>query len=116
MDVARLNAGSALKKGKRDSAAANETTRADDAEEKRERNLADKDQTETISVAGRRFRKTGSVWIDVAYNSSQGTTNVTRGSEQYRALIADEPGIRTIAEQLKGEVIVVWKGHVYRIR
>jgi hypothetical protein len=114
--VARLNAGSALKKGKRDSAAANETTRADDAEEKRERNLADKDQTETISVAGRRFRKNGSVWIDVAYNSSQGITNVTRGSEQYRALIADEPGIRTIAEQLKGEVIVVWKGHVYRIR
>ena len=116
VDVARLNAGSALKKGKRDSAAANETARADDAEEKRERTLADKDQTETISVAGRRFRKNGSVWIDVAYNSSQGTTNVTRGSEQYRALIADEPGIRTIAEQLKGEVIVVWKGHVYRIR
>jgi hypothetical protein len=116
VDVARLNAGSALKKGKRDSAAANEPARADDAEEKRERTLADKDQTETISVGGRRFRKSGSVWIDVAYNSSQGTTNVTRGSEQYRALIADEPGIRTIAEQLKGEVIVVWKGHVYRIR
>jgi len=116
VDVFRMNEGSALKKGKRDSAAANENTRADDAEEKRERKLADKDQTETISVAGRRFRKTGSVWIDLAYNSSQGTTNVTRGSEQYRALIADEPGIRTIAEQLKGEVIVVWKGHVYRIR
>jgi SepF-like predicted cell division protein (DUF552 family) len=111
-----MNEGSALKKGKRDSAAANEKTRADDAEEERERNLADKDQTETISVAGRRFRKNGSIWIDVAYNSSQGTTNVTRGSEQYRALIADEPSIRTIAEQLKGEVIVVWKGHVYRIR
>jgi hypothetical protein len=111
----KLNAAPALKKGKRDSPAANET-RTDDAEEKRERTPADKDQTETISVGGRRFRKNGSVWIDVAYNSSQGTTNVTRGSEQYRALIADEPGIRTIAEQLKGEVIVVWKGHVYRIR
>ena len=116
VDVFRMNEGSALKKGKRDSAAAKENARADDAEEKRERNLADKDQTETISVAGRRFRKSGSVWIDVAYNSSQGTTNVTRGSEQYRALIADEPGIRTIAEQLKGDVIVVWKGHAYRIR
>jgi hypothetical protein len=116
VDVFRMNEGSALKKGKRDSAAAKENARADDAEEKRERNLADKDQTETISVAGRRFRKSGSVWIDVAYNSSQGTTNVTRGSEQYRALIADEPGIRTIAEQLKGEVIVVWKGRAYRIR
>jgi hypothetical protein len=116
VDLLRMNEGSALKKGKRDSTAANEKTRADDAEEKRERSLADKDQAETISVAGRRFRKHGSVWIDVAYSSSQGTTNVTRGSEQYRALIADEPGIRTIAEQLKGEVIVVWKGHVYRIR
>ena len=116
VNVDRLNAGSALKKGKRDSAAASEPARADDAEEKRERSLADKDQTETVSVAGRRFRKNGSVWIDLAYNSSQGTTNVTRGSEQYRALIADEPGIRTIAEQLKGEVIVVWKGHIYRIR
>jgi hypothetical protein len=112
----RLNAGSVMKKGKRDSTTANETTRADDAEEKRERTPADKDQTETISVAGRRFRKTGSVWIDVGYSSSQSTINVARGSEQYRALIADEPGIRTIAEQLKGEVIVVWKGHVYRIR
>jgi putative zinc finger protein len=114
-DVA-MNASPPLKKGKRDSITANETTKAGDAEEKRERSRADKDQTETISIAGRRFRKTGSVWTDVAYNSSQGSTNVTRGSEQYRALIADEPEIRTIAEQLKGEVIVVWKGHVYRIR
>ena len=41
---------------------------------------------------------------------------VVRGSEQYRVLIADEPGIRTIAESLAGEVIVVWKGRAYRIR
>jgi len=115
-DIARLNEGSSLKKGKTYSGAANESAKADDAEEKRERDRSDKDQAETVSVAGRHFRKSGSVWIDVAYNSSQGTTNVTRGSEQYRALIADEPGIRTIAEQLKGEVIVVWNGRPYRIR
>ena len=41
---------------------------------------------------------------------------MARGSEQFRALIADEPVIGTIAKQLDGEVIVVWKGHAYRIR
>lgn len=71
---------------------------------------------EARSVGGRRFRKSGSVWIDTAYESSQSTTNVARGSEQYRALVADEPTIRTIAEQLTGEIIVVWKGRAYRIR
>lgn len=77
---------------------------------------ADKDEAETKSVAGRRFRKEGSIWIDVAYDSSRATVNVTRGSEQYRALVADEPGIKTIADQLGGEVIVVWKNRAYRIR
>jgi hypothetical protein len=74
-----------------------------------------RDESETRSVAGRRFRREGSAWIDVAY-SSQATTVVARGSEQYRALVADEPGIKTIAEQLSGQVIVVWKGRAYKIR
>ncbi len=76
---------------------------------------ADKDDAETRTVAGRQFRREGSAWIDVAY-SSQATTNVTRGSEQYRALVADEPALKTIADQLGGEVIVVWKSRAYRIR
>jgi hypothetical protein len=54
--------------------------------------------------------------VDTAYNSSLSVINVARGSEQYRALIADEPGLRRIAEQLSGEVVVVWKGRAYRIR
>ena len=66
-------------------------------------------------VGGRQFRRQGGVWVDTAYNSSRQTTSVARGSEQYRALVADEPGIRTIADQLGGEVIVVWKGRAYRI-
>ena len=70
----------------------------------------------TRSVAGRQFRRVENVWIDTAYEASTATTNITRGSEQYRALIGDEPGLRTIAEQLDGEVIVVWKGKAYRIR
>ena len=75
-----------------------------------------KNPTETRTVAGRHFRKQDNVWIDTAYESSQRITGLSRGSEQYRALIADEPAIKTIADQLDGEVIVVWKGHTYRIR
>ena len=70
----------------------------------------------TRSVAGRRFRKQGSVWVDTAYDSSKDAVTLSRGSEQYRALVADEPAIKTIADQLEGEIIVVWKGHTYRIR
>ncbi len=77
----------------------------------------DKDSSaETRSVSGRRFRKQRGIWVDTAYDSSRDTVNLTRGSEYYRGLIADEPGIKTIAEQLDGEIIVVWKGRAYRIR
>jgi hypothetical protein len=73
------------------------------------------EDAEIRTVAGRRFHKEGAVWIDTAYDSSISPINVARGSEQFRALIADEPAIRTIAEQLDGEVIVVWKSRTYRI-
>jgi hypothetical protein len=72
--------------------------------------------TETRSVAGRNFKKQRGIWIDTAYDSSTGTRNLARGSESFRALVADEPAINTIVEQLDGEVIVVWKGRAYRIR
>jgi hypothetical protein len=70
----------------------------------------------TRSVAGRRFQKKGGVWIDTAYDSSKDIVSLTRGSEQYRALVADEPAIKTIADELEGEIIVVWKRQTYRIR
>ncbi|HKR14123.1 MAG TPA: zf-HC2 domain-containing protein [Pyrinomonadaceae bacterium] len=70
----------------------------------------------TRTVAGREFAKRGDVWIDVAYNSSQETKTIRRGTEEYRALIANEPAIQTIAEDLKSEFVVVWKGRAYRIR
>ncbi len=76
----------------------------------------DSDDAETRTVAGRRFRKQRGVWVDTAYDSSTETTNLTRGSERYRALVADEPAIKSIADQLDGEIIVVWKGRPYRIR
>ncbi|HEY0728487.1 MAG TPA: hypothetical protein VGD38_10485 [Pyrinomonadaceae bacterium] len=82
----------------------------------RARAQAEKDDAETRTVSGRRFRKERGIWTDTAYDSSTSTVNVARGSEQFRALVADEPEIKKIAEQLDGEVIVVWKGRAYRIR
>jgi hypothetical protein len=93
--------------------------RADDAgRNKSESDMARKktdSDVETRQVSGRRFRRQGNAWVDTAYEPSRATVNVARGSEQYRALVADEPGIRTIAQQLGGEVIIVWKGKAYRI-
>lgn len=76
---------------------------------------ADKDEAETRSVAGHRFQRKDGRWVDVTYDS-RATTNVARGSEQYRALIADEPSIKVIADQLDGEIIVLWNNRAYRIR
>jgi len=83
---------------------------------RRERMYERDENAETRSVAGRRFRKQGGAWVDTAYASYRDTMTITRGSEQYRALIADEPEIKTIADQLDGEIIVVWKSRAYRIR
>jgi hypothetical protein len=95
-----------------------EKTAKDDAAKEKNDAANEKNEAaaETRSVAGRRFRKSGSVWIDTAYDDSQQTFSLTRGSEQYRVLVADEPEIRRIAEQLDGEFIVVWKSRAYRIR
>ncbi|HLL73453.1 MAG TPA: hypothetical protein VK363_18580 [Pyrinomonadaceae bacterium] len=71
---------------------------------------------ETRSVGGRRFRKQGGAWVDTAYSAGQSYTVVRRNSEQYRALVADEPAIGRISNALGGEVTVVWKGRAYRIR
>jgi hypothetical protein len=70
---------------------------------------------ETRSAGGRHFRRQGGAWVDTAYNASRSTISIARGSEQYRALTADEPGIRAIADQLGGTIILVWKNRAYRI-
>jgi hypothetical protein len=70
----------------------------------------------TRTVAGKRFRRQGNAWFDVNYNAGQSYTVVRRNSEQFRALVADEPELRRIAGALGGEVTVVWKGRAYRIR
>lgn len=77
----------------------------------------DEDEVETRTVAGRRFRRQGGVWVDTAYTSPRRiTAEYKRGSEGYRTLVGDEPEIKRIADQLDGEIIIVWKGQVYKIR
>jgi hypothetical protein len=71
---------------------------------------------ETRTISGKRFTRGGNAWVDTAYESSRATINVARGSEQFRALVADEPGLGAIAQQLNGVVIVVWKNRAYRIQ
>ena len=57
---------------------------------------------ETRKVAGKSFRREGNVWVDTAYEPSRSATNVSRDSERFRALVADEPGLKTVADQLAG--------------
>jgi hypothetical protein len=71
---------------------------------------------ETRSVAGHQFLKQGGIWIDTAYDRTKAITTYHRDSESYRSLVADEPTIKTIADRLDGEIIVVWKGRAYRIQ
>lgn len=83
------------------------------------RDAADEDdvvRVETRSVAGHRFRRDGNAWVDVNYKSSMSMTGVRRGTDQYRALVADIPELGRIAEQLGGAVIVVVKGRAYHVR
>ncbi len=79
------------------------------------RDSADDEGAETRVVAGRTFRRQGSVWVDSAYNSSGSVTKVRRGSEQYRALVADEPVVGTVANALGGDVILVVRSRAYRL-
>ncbi len=72
--------------------------------------------TDARSIAGHRFRREGNIWVDVKYKSSMSMTGVRRGTDRYRALIADVPELGRIAEQLGGEIIAVVKGRAYRIR
>jgi hypothetical protein len=73
-------------------------------------------EVESRSVSGRSFIREGDAWVDTGYESPRATVKVVRGSEQFRALVADEPGLGTIAQQLDGVIIVVWKNRAYRIQ
>ena len=63
-------------------------------------------------IGGKTFNRREGVWYDSAYNG-QITMNVSRGSNEYGKLDSD---VRSIAENLSGTVIVVWKSKAYRIQ
>jgi Putative zinc-finger len=67
----------------------------------------------TRSAGGRKFRKQGAAWVDQKFKSSMTLKSMSRGSDEFSGL---DSGLRAIAQQLGGEVIVVWKGKAYLIK
>lgn len=63
-------------------------------------------------VGGKDFQFRNGAWYDNAFRG-QATTNVRRGSDDYRKL---DSGVRVIAESLSGVVVLVWKDKAYRIQ
>jgi len=76
-------------------------------------NARTEDAPQTRSVGGHKFRRQGNSWIDQKFKSSMSLRNVSRGSDDYAAL---DSGLRSIAQQISGEVIIVWKGKAYLIK
>jgi hypothetical protein len=99
-------------------ASAPASRRARSADEKRAQTEEDEAalSEETRGVSGHRFRRAGGAWVDVNYKPSMPSTGVRRGTDAYRALVADIPEVGRVAEQLGGEVVVVIRGRAYRIR
>ena len=93
-------------------AAAPETQRAVTAKRAPVRAPAE-EAPETRSVGGRKFRRQGDAWVDAKFKSSMTLKSISRGSDEFAAL---DSGLRSIAQQISGEVIVVWKGKAYLIR
>ncbi|MFN2578512.1 MAG: hypothetical protein ABR607_12570 [Pyrinomonadaceae bacterium] len=68
--------------------------------------------SQTRSVGGRKFRRQGNAWIDQKFKSSMPLKKISRGSEEFAAL---DSSVRSIAQQLGGEIIVVSKGKAFLI-
>lgn len=109
------SAGSSEDRQQRNEGPANRPATA--ARSRRDASGADEEysSTATRTVAGKRFRQQNGIWVDTAYNSSRSASRVKRGSERYRALVADEPVIGAVANSFSGDVIVVSGGRAYHI-
>ncbi len=66
----------------------------------------------TRSAGGKNFEKRSGVWYDSAYKG-QSTTSVKRGTEKYIRL---DSGLRSIADNLGGTVVIVWKDKAYKVQ
>jgi hypothetical protein len=78
-----------------------------------ERRQQEQEMPATRSVGGRTFRRQGPSWVDVKFKTSMSVKSVSRSSDEFKNL---DSGLRSIAQQLGGEVLVVWKGQAYLIR
>lgn len=67
---------------------------------------------ESKTAGGKVFKFADGVWYDSAYNN-QRPTNIRRGSKEFKAL---DSNLRSIANQIGGTVIIIWKGTAYRIQ
>lgn len=63
-------------------------------------------------AGGKKFELRDGIWYDTSY-SGQSKKDVKRGSEKYIRLDA---GLRSIADQIGGTVVIVWNGQAYKIR
>jgi hypothetical protein len=70
------------------------------------------DMAVTRIAGGKTFNNRDGAWYDTAYRG-QATTNVRRGTDEYKKL---DGGLRSIAATLGGVVVAVWKGKAYRIQ
>jgi hypothetical protein len=68
---------------------------------------------ETRSVGGRKFRREGNGWVDVKFKSSMPVKSISRGSSEFNELDSE---LRSIAQQLGGQVLVVRKNKAYLIK
>ena len=66
----------------------------------------------TRSAGGRKFTNRDGAWYDTEYKG-QATTNVRRGTDHFKKL---DSGLRSIANQIEGVVVVVWNSKAYRIQ
>ena len=91
---------------------------ADDARARNPQGMVTQNQVEekppeTRSAGGRKFRRQGNGWVDTKFKSSMPVKSIARGSSEFNEL---DSGLRSIAQQLSGQVIVVWKNKAYLIK
>jgi len=99
-------------KPKNDQPSASELNKMSDAPSAKGKKRSSTENAETTSVGGKTFKRADNVWVDSGYKG-RATTNVTRGTKEYKKL---DSGLRAIAENLGGTVIIVWKEKAYRIQ
>ncbi|MDH3529515.1 MAG: hypothetical protein OEQ28_08110, partial [Acidobacteriota bacterium] len=64
------------------------------------------------TISGKTFTRRNGTWFDSAYKN-QATKTIRRGTTEFQALDA---GVRSIADQLSGTVVVVWKAKALKIQ